>query len=754
MADFKSAAGSTLRVAGLPDADAYLEGFFRPTFDHPPTNPVDGLPRLPRDKAELQQWVDAWKYTQGDPALRDAFLKGLTFMPGKWLALRTSFANFFTAAIISGPATFLRDALGPAIIGGLRTLERTTGGYAAALNPFLDHATRQDLLRSASQAPMAYVQTLGAVGDALRAGVRATMQGNQLLQSASLYDLRVKTIPAGLIEAATGKPPGLLNAGSYPWMLANVVNVFPQWIHALHGGVNEFAQRLSYLGEVRASALLEAAQKGLTGDEASAFIRDRLMHSTDEVTWAATDPQALASSQRTTLIKQVGGESQPIVSRFNDLIRTMRTNFPESRFVLPIFTVPANAIGEGIRRTPVGLLFRETQQELSGAAGAPAQAEAYGRVLMGASTLLGGYALARAGLLTGPGPSQQKDREVWEAQGFQPYSIRLGDKWVSFNRMDVVGNLLAIPAAIYDRSVHTQLDNESATFAGVAALAQYFKDQAAMQGVADLLSFGGSPQEAQGYLARLRDQTTGGFVPNFITQIGRNNLDPDKNVVRNPFEAILDKLPGASRTLDPQRNVMGEDVRKIRNAGLGLLPISITTANSYAKDPVTDELDRLYQVTGYAPGLKSPALGGAHEDMRDIKLEDGHSLYDALVRYRGVVTDDGGQHIREALKELFDSPEYNDAVDGDAHNLTTATGEADRGALVARLFQQFDRQAQHEVASASPLAARYLAVGRIKQGNNAFLRDTPAAALAANPKLMQALGIRVEDFEDAMRGNP
>jgi hypothetical protein len=754
VAEFKSGVGGALRVAGLPDADAYLEAFGKtPAADLKPVDPLDGLPRLPRNQQELQQWLDVWDYTKGDPVARDGFLKGLTFMPGKWMQLRTSFANFFTASIISGPATFLRDALGPAIIGGLRTLERTSGGYAAALMPWVDQATKQDLLRSASQAPMAYAQTLGAVSDALKAAVRATRQGGQLLQPHGLYDLRTKTIPNSLIEAATGKPPGLLNAGSYPYVLANVVNTFPQWIHALHGGVNEFAQRLSYLGEVRASAMLEASQQGLTGDDAAAHIRDALSNSTDEVTWAGTDQSALASSQRTTLIKPVGGDSQPIVSKFTDFISTMRTNFPESRYVLPIFSVPANAIGEGIRRLPVaGQLFAETRQELSGSLGAARQAEAYGRILSGSSFLLGGFAMARSGLLTGPGPADPKARAIWQAQGYQPYSIRIGGQWASYNRMDVIGNLLAIPAAIYDKSVHSQLDNQSAAFAGVAALAEYFKDQAALQGVSDLMSFGGSPQESQGYLNRLLSQTASGFVPNFVTQIGRNNIDPDKRVTRNPFEAILDKLPGASTLLDPQRNLFGEPTQKVMNAGDGTLPISITNANSYEKDPVSDELDRLYQVTGYAPGLKSPALPGGKEDMRDIKLEDGSSLYDALMRYRGIATDDSGQKIRPALKELFDSPEYAAAVDGDAHNLRTTAGDMDRGAMVAQVFHKFDTEALHAVAQASPIATRYLAVGEAKRGNNAFLRDTPAHDLVANPKLLQSLGINVQDFEDKVRG--
>jgi hypothetical protein len=752
VAEFKTAAGRTLRVAGLPDADAYMASFGRSAPDAlKPVDPLDGLPRLPRNKDELKQWLDAWDYTKGDPTSREAFIKGLTFMPGKWMQLRTSFANFFTAAIISAPSTFLRDLLGPAIIGSLRTIERTTGGYAAALNPFVDGATRQQLLRSASQAPQAYIQTIGAMADSLRAAARATTSGGQLLQPHTVYDFRSKIIPDGLIQAATQANPGV--TGRIPYVLANAVNVFPGWIHALHGGVNEFAQRLSYLGEVRASAMLEAAQNGLKGDDATAYVKQRLMNSTDEVTWAANDKGALESSQRTTLIKPVGGDNQPIVSRFSDFIHAMRTNFPESRYIIPIFTVPANAIGEGVRRIPiVGQLFAETAQELSGQAGAAAQAEAYGRVLSGASLMMGGMAMARAGLLTGPGPADPRARQVWEAQGFQPYSMRIGDKWVSYNRMDVVGNLLAIPAAIYDKSVHTQMDNESATFAGVAALAQYFKDQAALQGISELMSFGGSPNESEHFLSKLANTTAGGFVPNFITQIGRNNLDPDKRVVRNPFEAILNKLPGASSTLDPQRNPLGEETQKVQNSLLNLLPISLTTANSYAKDPVVDELDRLYQVTGYAPGLKSPALPGGKTDMRDVKLEDGHSLYDALVRYRGIVTNDEGLKLRPALQALFDSPDYAQAVDGDGNNLRTANGDLDRGAMVAQLLHKFDAQAQHEVAQQSPTAARYLAVGAIKQQNDAFLRDHPTEDLAKDPSLLGSLGINLRDYEDKVRG--
>ena len=115
-------------------------------------------------------------------------------------------------------------------------------------------------------------------------------------------------------------------------------------------------------------------------------------------------------------------------------------------------------------------------------------------------------------------------------------------------------------------------------------------------------NFGGSPGESEGVLRNWWHGVAGGFVPAFVTQLGRNNLDPEARTVRSAFDAVLNRLPGASTLLDPARNVLGEDVYRPQAVGFGLLPVNLSPANSYTKDPVLDELDRLYHETGYAPG--------------------------------------------------------------------------------------------------------------------------------------------------------
>jgi hypothetical protein len=65
--------------------------------------------------------------------------------------------------------------------------------------------------------------------------------------------------------------------------------------------------------------------------------------------------------------------------------------------------------------------------------------------------------LNRMGLLTGAGPQNPTDRKVWLME-HQPYSIRVGDKWVRYDRYDVLGGLLSIPATIVDATTNVPED--------------------------------------------------------------------------------------------------------------------------------------------------------------------------------------------------------------------------------------------------------------------------------------------------------
>lgn len=743
--DAKAAAGRGLQVLGLPDADSYLSALRRNLRDpNPQVAPTGSAnpPPLPRTRQELREWLDMWDALKDNPQGRQAFLEGIKTYPSGSFYLRTSFANFFTGAILSGPKTILLNVLQPAFVGGLRTLERTSGAAAAAINPLLSPAERASHRAIAAQAPVAYLQTIGDVADAFKYAARTFGQDASVIGGRNPLDFNTAGVPEPMIRAAQAEGKAAL-----PYHLGNLLNWFPRQVHRLHGTTNEVALVMAYKGEVRAKALLEAADLKLSPADTKALVTKRLTEAFDDETGAGLDLDTLDSAHRTTMIRNADPDLNPGRASFDRTVQQWRKNVPELRYVLPIYQVPANALGETIRRVPgAGFLLKETSEELSGKLGSFRQAEAYGRMMLGAGALTAGVILARQGIITGAGPQDPRDRALW-LETHKPFSMRIGDQWVAYDRLDPVGPLLAIAAGYFDTSVYRDTDRDT-TVAAVGALAQYLKDKAALRGISDLLNFGGDPGDRT-YLTRLAGSTARGFVPAFL-QIPRNAIDPELKTKRNPWDYVMDALPGASRQLDPVRNVLGEPVHKPADTLVeNFLPVAYDKVTTYADDPVMDELDRLYNRTGYTPGVMSPAAGAqAHFDYRDVKLEDGKSLYNALLQARLDSRIDG-LTLRQALMETINSAEYNAAPDGTGKVGDTDEGlrEDTRGGMVQKVFQDYTRQTKIDVAQRSPIARRWLAVAKIKADANDVLRGTPAGDIVKNPRLLDALGISLEAYE-------
>lgn len=737
----------------VPDFDTWKNIFGKiMDKDLQPQN-ISGLRPLPANPKEFQDALDLWDMAmKGGPDAINDFWKGVTFHPDGWKYLRTSFANWYTAGLVSRPTTFMRDLVGPAALSGLRTIEKSSGAMMQAITEglFGDASRVPELLGHAADAPKAYLQTLGDINTSTKYAWDTLKSGTSRLRGAQPYNFNADGVPASLLYAAGVDSP----AQQLPFTLGNAVNVLPSAIHRLHAGVNELALRLSYLGEIRAQAMMEARNQGLAGDAFDQYVRDSVRGSEDPISGAALDTSQLENAQRTTFTKPVGDDNQPIVRSVSQLLGSLRENIPETRYIMPIYTVPANNLGETIRRIPIlGQMLRGTQDELLGKAGAIPQAEAYGRMLTGAAFLYGGIMLSRSGLMTGAGPSNPKDKATWEASGFQPWSIKVGDKWVSYNKIDAVGSMLGLVAGLYDDTVYHAPDNPSQWYtAAASSLAEYFKDQSNLRGVSELLDFGGNPAEDQGRLARLTKDVAGGFVPGFISS-ATSAVDPDRRTTMSPWDAVKKMVPGASATLDPVRNLLGEAVH-VPNNILGVLPVTTAQVNPQAPDnEILTELHRLFLASGYQPGVLAPAIAGAGIDQRNVKLEDDHSLYDARMRYRDLVTNDDGQTLKEALTELIGSDDYKAGFDGSprAIKLTDDDDKMNRAAAIEKLFGQFDKASKEQVAKDSPLAARYLAAATLKE------REPTAQAyqtkdLATNDALTKSLGVNLQDYIEKVQG--
>lgn len=758
----KSALGRGLRSLRLPDADTYVSRFGL-------QDQADELRRsgemrpLPASRQELADWVELWRLTDRDPVSRARFLEGLNTLPGVGKYVRSSMANMFTANVLSGIPSILLNVVGPGLASGIRTIEKVSGGYLRAfLDPTLDASTRRAALASANDAAYAYTRTFGDIAQAFRFGKEAAMRGRPILGGGgSVTDVNQQfgPITRAARDAARRDGQNLSLFGSNTaadtgYALGNLVNAWPSVFARLNNGLDEFAKRLAYNGETRVRLMEDARAAGLQGDDFLDFVREGLERSTDDV-GAARDADLLRAAERSTLTGTPGTEGS-VVRRLAGTINSMRAEFPETRYVLPIFNVPANALGETLRRVPVvNTLFREAREELLGQRGVVAQNEAYGRMLFGASFLMGGFFMARNGMLTGAGPRDPRDRALW-METHRPYSIRIGDQWIDYSRYDIVGSLLGIPATVFDASVHYRNDKgmQDLVYASISASAEYFRDRAAMQTVSDLFNLGSQFGTGEVTFERLLGGTASRMVvPNFATQLGRNLTDDTVNVRATTWDRFVDTFPGLSLQLDPMRNVLGEPIHRPQDTLLeNLVPVTMHPVTEWRDDAILDELTRLYENTGYSAGVRQQHdISGGYFDAREVNVEDGRSLFDHVMARRATTRVDG-QTLRQALQELFDSTEYNEGVDAGAQVRNSSTGQTSRGYMVRQVFTSFNQAIERELANESEEAARLFAVVDAKRRDNGVLADYNATELADNPELFAALGIDFDAYVARVKG--
>lgn len=752
--DAKQGLGRGIRANKLPDADTYMLSLPKSEREVVPAAARSMAP-LPRTRQELTDWMEIWARYKADPARRAAFLQARLNVPTGWKYIRQSAANFFTGAILSMPRTLLLNLVGPGILNTLRTVERLSGPAMMALRPGLTATERANSRLVAKSALPAFFSAFADTADVLNHALLSAEENRSIIGGGGTFDPTAAFGPFedNLLNAAGIKP-------SWHYKLGNAINVFPRAVSRLNNGMDEFSKRLAYLGEVRVKAMVEGAQEGLEGNALHEFIGTRLQGAFDEA-GRATDLEGLRGAERSTLTAQVGEEGT-MTRRFANGINQLRRDVPETRYILPVFNVPANGLGETLRRTPLAFVpginkalgFERTAGELAGDFGPVAQADAHGRFLTGAAFLLAGLLATRAGIMTGAGPQDPIDRRLW-LQTHQPYSLRIGNEWLRYDRYDVLGGLLAIPATVSDATVYRRQDRSASEliFAGMGSLAQWFKDRAALRSASALLSLGDDPErDTAAVLGRLGGSVLAGFIPAFIqgtTTQARSPgtlADPYQRMRQSWSDYLIAATPGLSQTLPPVRNLFGEPVMRAADTlGENLFPVTLAPATSFASDPELDELDRLYAQTGFGAGADARNIGMGFFDPRAVQLENGQTMYDAAMQARQHITVDG-MTLRESLHDLFASDEYGSGSDADPSQRTTSTGDLSRGYLVSQVFARFNQAVRAELVDGSPIANTYLTAAAAKQRDDAFLRDLTVEDLVNNRDLYRTRGIDADAY--------
>lgn len=227
-------------------------------------------------------------------------------------------------------------------------------------------------------------------------------------------------------------------------------------------------------------------------------------------------------------------------------------------FVKPSHTITnqrfhINAAGETVQTFETAtkaLNWKENREEL------------IARQLVGFGAVASIYSLYAAGRITGSEPTDPAERNTWRAEGKQPLSIKVGDTWVSFARVEPLATVMGLAAdtfALQDRlnsgDVMPDKLGEEATKVAWSSIKANVMQKTFMQGFADMTDavFSDNPNKVGAYFDNIAKRT----VP-AISNTAARGLDPYEREAISTVDKLQQRIPYLREMLPEQYGAFSE----------------------------------------------------------------------------------------------------------------------------------------------------------------------------------------------------
>ena len=237
--------------------------------------------------------------------------------------------------------------------------------------------------------------------------------------------------------------------------------------------------------------------------------------------------------------------------KWNSAIANVR-RLPGGKWVMPFLQTPTNILKQGIEYSPLGV---------STIPGAKAPIEQLSRAIIGTGVFLGAYQLAQNGLTSWESPSSETERELYYAAGMQPYSVKIGDKWVSFSKLGPLSYPIAMAAALADaEKKNPDKDMVANLTSGVSGILGFFGDQSYVRSIGDLVDvIQGGVNVGPTALSAEGANLAGQLIPykSFLTWLGRIT-DPTYRKASGFVDRLKKDIPIIGEKLEPYTDIYGK----------------------------------------------------------------------------------------------------------------------------------------------------------------------------------------------------
>lgn len=436
---------------------------------------------------------------------------------------------------------------------------------------------------------------------------------------------------------------------------------------------DDFFKGLNYRAELNAQAWRQANREGLSGGALKTRAAD-LAHDADFISLVKDQAENFAFYQ--TFNQELGRLGEGYISFLQD--------HPWARVVTPFVRTPVNIAKYTLERTPlVNLAMNQVRADL--AAGGAKRDLALAKMATGSMFFGTAATLAIGGYITGGGPSDKDLRDTKRLTGWQPYSFKFGDTYVSYSRLDPLGFLFGLGADIVEKGGELQ-DNDlnGLAMAGMTALHDTFINKTYVSGLMHIMDALESPNR---FTTNYFQNLAGSIVPAGVANLTRQ-LDPTIKEVNSAGDAIFSRLPGFGGPV--RRNIWGEPIQL--EGALGPDMVSPFYTSTKKDDPAADEILRLDMsvgmpqkyIYGTRPGNTPFAAPNPGEGIK--LLPEEYSRYAELA---GNELKLGGKGLHEKILETIESPAYQSKSDLAKKTMLQQLFNVYREAAQQKLIQEF-----------------------------------------------------------------
>lgn len=373
-------------------------------------------------------------------------------------------------------------------------------------------------------------------------------------------------------------------------------------------------------------AKVAAINQGLKGKAAQKFVDNLVQNPTEQmIKYATKDAETAVFINNTKL---------------GDFARGLQ-RLPGGEVIVPFSRTPSAVAMQIVNYSPIGAVKTIIENIGKGRFDQRAFSQGIGRSITGTAVLFIGTKLYSAGLITLDRPTNEKERKLWELEGRQPNSIKIGDKWRTVQSFGPAGNLLII-GGHFQRAFEESGSPTEAMSSALAGSAKSFTEQTFVRGVNQFVSALSDPERSAPYVA---GNTISSIIPTIVSDVARAT-DVKERRAETVGQKLLAKIPGARQTLEPQITVFGEEKKPTSNP-IELM-IDPTRPSKDISSPVVVELRRLWE-EGWEV---SPSLLGTRKGYEPLSQEENTQLWKRA-----------GQLTKDGLEMLISNPLYSELSD-------------------------------------------------------------------------------------------